>query len=262
MAAINPRQRGPDLSRHDGVDGRALELATGEDELAWRSRSRIMLSPMAAPSIMGLFGFAVATLMVGAWQAGWYGGAKTPLVLWPFAVFVAGVPQFIAAIACLRARDAVALAAHTVWGAFWTAWGILQLLVATHVMAPIPLSATNPGFAFWFIGLAVVTISAMLASLAQSAGLFVTLGTLAAGSSLTPAGFFGGTHGVIMAGGWLFVVSAAAAWYTATAMMLEHAFGRTVLRLFKYSKAANVPGGHTTKPIAFSQGMPGVRVGQ
>jgi uncharacterized protein len=260
MSAIGPTPESYPPSADPSA--RFYELATGEDERAWLSRSRIFLSPMAAPSIMGLFGFAIATLMVGAWQAGWYGGATTPLVLWPFALFVGGIPQFIAAIACLRARDGVALAVHTIWGAFWTAWGVLQLLVATHVMAPIPLTAANSSFAFWFIGLAVVTISATLAALAQSGGVFVTLGTLAAGSCLSAAGFYSGAHGVPQAGGWLFVVSAAAAWYTATAMMLEHAFGRTILPLFKYERAANLPGGQLTTPIAFPRGMPGVRVGQ
>jgi hypothetical protein len=211
---------------------------------------------------MGLFGFAVATLMVGAWQAGWYGSPNTPLVLWPFALFVGGVPQYFAAIACLRARDGVALAVHSVWGAFWIGWSLLQLLVTVHLVAPIPLTAANSGMAFWFIGLAIVTISAMFASLAQGLGIFATLAALATGSSLTAAGFFSGAHGIIQAGGWLFVISAAAAWYVATAMMLEHAFGRTILPLFQYSRAANIPGGQPTRPIAFRQGMPGVRVGQ
>jgi hypothetical protein len=51
--------------------------------------------------------------------------------------------QAIAAVASLRARDGAAVAAHTAWGSFWMGWGILQLLVATHVMAPIPLGAAG-----------------------------------------------------------------------------------------------------------------------
>jgi succinate-acetate transporter protein len=256
-------QKGEPPITEDGRPDRGLyQLAVGEDEVAWRSRSRIVLSPMAAPSIMGLFGFAIATLMVGAWQAGWYGNANSPLVLWPFALFVGGIPQFIAAIFALRARDATAVAVHTVWGAFWTGWGILQLLVTTHVLPAISPTVANPAFAFWFIGLAVVTISAMLASLADSLGVFVTLGTLSAGSCLTAAGFFSGANGVIEAGGWLFVISAAAAWYTATAMMLEHAFGRTIIPQLKYNRAANLPGAQLSRPVAFDAGMPGVRVGQ
>jgi succinate-acetate transporter protein len=108
----------------------------------------------------------------------------------------------------------------------------------------------------------VVTTSTMLASLAQSLLLTVTLGTLAAGSALTAAGFYGGTLGVLHAGGWLFVISAVAAWLVATAMMLEHSFGRTIIPLGKYTKAANLPGARATAPIQRPVGMPGVRVGQ
>ena len=37
-----------------------------EDHEGWVARSRVMLTPIAAPSIMGLFGFAMATVMLGA----------------------------------------------------------------------------------------------------------------------------------------------------------------------------------------------------
>jgi succinate-acetate transporter protein len=116
------------------------ELAVAEDHEAWLARSRVFLTPIAAPSIMGLFGFMIGTVMLGSWQAGWYGNAATPLILWPFALVAGGVMQAIAAVASLRARDGVATAVHTAWGSFWIGWGILQLLVATHVMPPIPLA--------------------------------------------------------------------------------------------------------------------------
>lgn len=257
--AFDPTAR-PNENR-DG-EARLYELATGNDETAWRSRSRIVLSPMAAPSIMGLFGFAIATMMVGAWQAGWYGSAATPDILWPFAIFVGGIPQLIAAMYALRARDGVAVAVHTVWGAFWMGWSILMMLTMIHVLPAIPLGTKNESFAWWFIGLAVVTISGFFASLGNSLGIGVTLGTLAAGSCLTAAGFWSANLGVTHAGGYLFVASAAAAWYTATAMMLEHAYGRTILPLGLLSKAGNIPGRQPTTPIAFPQGMPGSKVGQ
>jgi hypothetical protein len=34
----------------------------------WEERTRIFLQPIAAPSILGLFGLATATMMVGAWE--------------------------------------------------------------------------------------------------------------------------------------------------------------------------------------------------
>jgi succinate-acetate transporter protein len=211
---------------------------------------------------MGLFGFMIATLMLGAWQAGWYGTAATPLIIWPFAMAAGGILQAIAAVASFRARDGVAVAAHTAWGSFWIGWGILQLLVTMHVMAPIAAGMASPSFAFWFIALTLVTSFAALGALGQSLGLFTVLSTLAAGSALTAAGFYAGSLATVRAGGWLFVISAAAAWLVAGAMVLEHSFGRTIIPLGKWSKNANVPGARATDPIAYPAGMPGVRVGQ
>lgn len=238
------------------------ELAVADDEMAWRARARVVLTPMAAPSIMGLFGFTLATLMVGAWQAGWYGGPTTPGTLWPFALFAGGLFQVAAAIACLRARDGIAVAVHTTWGAFWVAWGVLEALASSGVTAPVHLGTANPSFAFWFIGLTVVTGSAMLASLARNLMLSLTLGILAAAAGLTAAGFYGGSLGVLHIGGWFLVGSATAAWILGTAMMLEHAFGRTVIPLGAYRKEANIPGQRATTPIQWESGMPGVRAGQ
>ena len=233
-----------------------------EDHEAWLSRSRVFLTPIAAPSIMGLFGFMIATLMLGAWQAGWYGNGATPLIIWPFALAAGGILQAVAAVASLRARDGVAVAVHTAWGSFWIGWGIMQLLVTMHVMAPIVPGMTSPSFAFWFIALTLVTSFGALGALAQNLGVFITLGTLSAGSALTAAGFYAGSLGTVQAGGWLFVVSAAAAWLVAGAMVLEHSFGRTIIPLGKWSKAGNIPGARVTDPIAYPAGMPGVRVGQ
>lgn len=272
MAQPSPEPR-PRIAPAGGIQGgytapertglRALEdLAVAEDAEAWRSRTRIFLSPIAAPSIMGLFGFMIATLMVGAWQAGWYGNASTPLLLFPFALFAGGVLQSIAAVASFRARDGAAVAVHTAWGAFWMAWGLLELLVATHVLPSLALGASSPTFAFWWIGLTLVTMWVTLGALADSMMIFVVAGTLTAGSALTAAGWWGGDLGVLQAGGWLFVVSAAAAWLTAGAMLLENSFGRTIIPLGKWSKAANVPGRRPTVPMQYPFGMPGARVGQ
>jgi succinate-acetate transporter protein len=261
--AVDPRFERTPAAGDGGRHIRALEdLAVAEDHEGWVARSRVFLTPIAAPSIMGLFGFMIATLMLGAWQAGWYGSTATPLLIWPFALTAGGILQTIAAIASFRARDGVAVAAHTAWGAFWMGWGIYMLLVSTHMLPLVPLGVSNPSFAFWFITLTLVTFWGALGALAQNLGLFTVLGTLTAGSALTAAGFWAGSVDTIRAGGWLFVISAAAAWLVAGAMVLEHSFGRTIVPIGKWSKAGNIPGAKATDPIAYPAGMPGVRVGQ
>jgi hypothetical protein len=44
--------------------------------------------------------------------------------------------------------------------------------------------------------------------------------------------------------------------------VLEHSFGRTVIPVGRWSESANVPGARAVDPIAYSSGMPGVKVGQ
>lgn len=250
-------------ARTDGHENRAWQdLAVAEDHEGWMARSRVMLTPIAAPSIMGLAGFSMATMMLGAYQAGWYGNSATPLIIWPLAMFAGGIMQAIAAIASFRARDGAAVAVHTAWGSFWVAWGVLQIMVVTGLMTPIPIGATSAAFAFWFVALAAITFWSMLGSLAESMLVFIVLATLTAGSAVTAAGFWAGSAATDNAGGVLFVISAAAAWLAVGAMVLEHSFGRAIIPLGKWSKTANVPGAKVADPIAYPGGMPGVKVGQ
>ncbi len=263
MAARDPRTAAEPYPREDARESRNWsDLAAADTEEGWRSRTRIVLTPMSAPSIMGLFGFFAATAMVGSWQAGWYGSSTTPSILWPFALFFGGLAQLTAAFFALRARDGVAVAAHSTWGSFWLGWGVLTALASTGIMKPIPLGSTNTAFGFWFIVLAAITLMCAVGAMFDGIAIAVVLWTLFAGAGLTAVGFWAGSLGWTHIGGWLFVASAVTAWYTASAMMLENAMGRTVLPLGKYSKAANVPGGHATVPMAYSAGMPGSKVGQ
>lgn len=248
-------------SRH-GDDGVRSDVGRDDEHTRWQERGRVVLTPIAAPSIMGLTGFMLATLMVGAWQAGWYGGATTGEVLWPFALVAGGLLQSAAAVWSFRARDSVAVAVHTAWGSFWVAWGILQLLATTGTITPISFSTSNPGFAFWFIGLTVITASCMVGSVADNLSITLTLAALTGGSALTAAGFFAGSNITNIIGGWFFVVSAGLAWYAVSAMVLEGAFGRTILPTGAMSKNRNVPGRQALDPIEYPGGMPGVRVGQ
>jgi succinate-acetate transporter protein len=103
------------------------------------ARPRVFLQPIAAPSVLGLFGFAGATFIVASNLAGWWGSDQSPMYLAPFALAFGGIAQFLAGMWAYRARDAVATAMHGMWGAFWIAYGILQVLLATKTLpAPSP----------------------------------------------------------------------------------------------------------------------------
>jgi uncharacterized protein len=258
--------------RIDAASGTVPAQRTGEHDMdvardrdsreAWTERGRIVLTPVAAPSILGLFGFAGATFMVASLLAGWWGTpvADAPVIA-PFALVFGGLAQLLAGMWSYRARDGVATAMHGTWGSFWLAWGLLVLLTAWGVLPAAALDSRALGF--WFIVLTIVTGFGTLAAMAENLALATVLGLLTAGSGLLAAGFVGGLSIVVIAGGWVLVASAVAAFYTAGAMMLaESAKGLTVLPLGKYSAAANIPGRRATEPIGYPGGMPGSKVGQ
>jgi succinate-acetate transporter protein len=231
-----------------------------DDPLAWRGQTRVFLQPIAAPSILGLFGFAGATFMVAANLAGWFGGATTGIYLFPFAAVFGGIAQFAAGMWAFRARDGIAIAMHGMWGSFWIAYGVLWSLVTAHVLT-LPTGAFPP-LGYWFLVLATITALGALAAIFESVALFGVLGTLAAGSALLTVHYLTGIHGWQTSAGWLLLISSWLAAYTAAAMMLEGAAGRVILPLGRLRKRGNAPGRPDHIPLEFELGEPGVRHGQ
>jgi succinate-acetate transporter protein len=225
------------------------------------ARPRVVLQPVAAPSVLGLFGFAAATFIVASNIAGWWGNASTPGYLFPFALTFGGIAQFLAGMWAYRARDVLATAMHGTWGAFWIGYGILQLLVVTNVLARG--TPFNHALGFWFITLCAITFSGMASAVAEGGlGLAGVLGALAAGAGLGAVGFLTDNTSVQHAAGWLFVISAGLAWYVATAMMLDSSAGKTVLPLLRTTADANRPGARPTRAIQLEWAEPGVKKGQ
>jgi len=221
----------------------ARRVVTVERGTEWEdgfARPRVMLQPFAAPSVLGLFGFASATFMVALHLTGVYGGAKTNGELWPFAAMFGGVAQFLAGMWAYRVRDAIATAMHGMWGSFWIAFGIFNLLVMTGKLPDNPAgSVSDPAFAMWFWTLGAITAAGALAAIAESFGLFAVLGTLAAGSFCFAIGLSAGSVGWVKVAGWVFVASAILAYYVATAIMLLSGAGKVILPLGKPQKDAN-----------------------
>jgi succinate-acetate transporter protein len=238
----------------------------------WGARTRIFLTPVAAPSILGLFGFASSTFMVAAFLAGWYGqqqgNAGVLSNLAPFCLVFGGLAQFMAAMWSYRARDAIGTAMHGTWGAFWMAFGVFFILVGAHVLHLVTSGAHGRQmvpYSYWFYTLAVITGCGFIAALFKNAGLAGVLFALAAGSACVAIGLSTGILTWIRVGGYCLVVSAGLAVYTATALMLLEGVGRVILPLghYPYTKREHwAPGAILARPQEYPQGMPGSRVGQ
>lgn len=216
--------------------------------------AQIYLQPIAAPSVLGLYGFAGATFMVAAHMAHWFGGASTDLFLAAFAATFGGLAQFTAGMWAFKARDAMATAMHGTWGAFWMAYGLLQLaFISGKLTEP---TGPFPALGYWFIVLAAVTWMGMWAASAVNKPVAIVLWFLAAGSTAAAVAYLLGSKGGEIVAGYLFIVSAIVAWYAASAMMLEGSFGRPILGLGQTKHRKQEP------KLVPGKGEPGVIRGQ
>jgi succinate-acetate transporter protein len=227
-----------------------FEEATNTD-----AQPRVFLQPIAAPSILGLYGLAGATFMVAAQMAHWFGSSYTTLLLVPFAAIFGGLAQFLAGMWAYKARDGVATAVHGMWGAFWMAFGILALIISSG-RAPQPTGALFPELGYWFIVLAAITWVCMGAAGSENKALVTTLAFLAAGATISAIALLIGIEGLVILAGYLFIICAICAWYTGSALMLNEAFGREVWSLGRSTQAQQMP------RIATGIGEPGVIRGQ
>ncbi len=224
--------------------------------MAEQAQTRTFLQPIAAPSILGLYAFAGSTLIVASHVAGWWGGPDAPVYLVPFAAMFGGVAQFAAGMWAYKARDGIATAMHGMWGSFWVGFGLLELLTATGAIPPNP--GAFPAFAWWFVALAWITLMGAIAAMFETVALSVVLHTLWIGAALLAIGEFMGTppgQGLTAAAGYAFIISAVAAWYTASALMFE-GIGKPILPVGMTSHAQQEPA------VAPGEGEPGVAKGQ
>jgi len=228
--------------------------------------AHVYLTPIAPPVTLGLFGFFAATMVVSTWILGWWGTPKgSPPTMFEIAAMFGGVAQFAAGLWSFRARDYIGSALLTMWGTYWMAWGFLQGLAANHTITIPPLSTAQPGFAVWFIPLALFTSWGAIAAVRENVPLFVVLATVGSGSAFVCVGFWVGSPSLIKVGAWLFVIGACCAWYTGAMVLLEYTWGRVVLPfgvipgLMKLPAAANVPGSRLSAPVEYPLGQPGTR---
>ncbi len=218
------------------------------------SQVRTFLQPIAAPSILGLYGFAGSTLILASHTAKLWGDPTDTVFIWPFAAMFGGVAQFAAGMWAYKARDGLATGMHGMWGAFWIGWGILELLFVTGTV-PKPEGAF-PAFAMWFVALAWITFVGAIAASFENTALAITLHTLWIASAVLAVGEFIASDPLKILAGWVFIASAVAAWYTGSALLLEGILGRAVLPVGMTKMAQQEPS------LAPGEGEPGVAKGQ
>lgn len=172
-------------------------------------RAEAAAPAQANPAPLGLAAFALTTFILSASNAGWFAGGTTIVI--SLALFYGGLGQILASMWEFRNGNTFAGAAFASYGGFWLAFG--WMLQNKQVPNDAALGYVLLGwgiFTFlWFLG----TLRANLALL--SVFLFLTLTFFALAIGALGGGALWG-----QIGGYLGVITAILAWYTAAAGML------------------------------------------
>ena len=179
--------------------------------------------PAADPAPLGLAAFALTTFLLSGHNASWI-----PDAIWigP-ALFYGGTVQVLAGMGEFRNRNVFGATAFSTYGGFWLSLGSVLLLASLSTKFGAAFAGTNlTNAAAWFVlAFAIFNTYMMLWALRVSVAVFAVFLTLEITEILLVIGYFNLSHGGTMfwlhAGGWAGIVTAAVAWYTSAAGVIN-----------------------------------------
>jgi succinate-acetate transporter protein len=173
---------------------------------------------------LGLGAFALTTFVLSMFNAGLVSHAGEPVVL-GLALAYGGLSQLLAGMWEFRTGNTFGAVAFTSFGAFWLSYWAL----VTFFVGDIPAEHLGSALGLYLVAWGIFTAYMFIASLRTTAAVAVVFFLLAATFFLLGIGNANESNGVIEAGGWVGLATAAAAWYASFAAVTNSTFGRTVL---------------------------------
>ena len=189
---------------------------------------------IANPGPLGLAGFALTTFLLSLWNGGILAGSDVLAVI-GLAVFYGGLAQLLAGMWEFRSGNTFGATAFSSYGAFWLSFAALLIPgFGINFGSKTGPSGTAIGWYLvcWAIFTGIMTIASFRTNGATAAVfvlLFVTYLLLAIGALNGQAAGVGMTQ----IGGYIGILTAIAAWYTAMAGVLAGVSGgKMVLPVF------------------------------
>jgi succinate-acetate transporter protein len=190
------------------------------------ARTLVESVPAADPAPLGLAGFALTTFLLSGHNASFI-----PDLIWVGpALFYGGLCQLLAGMWEFRNRNVFGATAFSTYGGFWMSLGIFVVLANTTSFAASFKGHDLTNALAWFLmAFAIFNFYMLLGSLRVSAAVFCVFLTLQITEVVLAIAFWNGHAGWLHWGGWLGVVTAAVAWYTSAAGVMNGVAERIVL---------------------------------
>ncbi|HEV2461578.1 MAG TPA: acetate uptake transporter [Ktedonobacterales bacterium] len=176
---------------------------------------------IANPGPLGLSGFALTTFVLSFANAGLLPKTADSAVVIGLALFYGGLAQLLAGMWEFRTGNTFGATAFTSYGAFWLSFAALFLPTFGGAAAVISSHALG----IYLIGWAIVTGILMIGSLRTNGATAAVFVLLFITFLLLGIGKLAGSTGIYQFGGWVGILTALVAWYTAMAGILAHTSG-------------------------------------
>jgi succinate-acetate transporter protein len=201
-----------------------MEAGTAREDIAGGRAQAITASVVADPAPLGLAAFALTTFVLSMFNSGLMSDGGEPIVF-GLALAYGGLAQLLAGMWEFKNNNAFGATAFTSFGAFWISFWAFNQFYAEKV----PAAHLGKAVGVYLIGWGIFTAYMFIASLRVSVAVAVVFILLAITFILLGIGESGAKEGIIHAGGYFGLATAAAAWYASFAGVTNKTFGRIVL---------------------------------
>jgi succinate-acetate transporter protein len=182
-----------------------------------------VVAPVADPAPLGLAAFALTTFLLSAKNAHWTRGTDAWL---GYALGYGGFVQLLAGMWEFRNRNVFGATAFSSYGGFWIGLGLYAELVAPHATSAAQVSNDE---AWILLAFAIFNTYMLIWSATLNWAVFGVFLTLEVTEVLLFIGNFSTSSSLIKAGGIVGVITAAVAWYTSAAGVINGMAGRPFL---------------------------------
>ncbi|MFI6060696.1 GPR1/FUN34/YaaH family transporter [Streptomyces sp. NPDC051286] len=212
-----------------------------------RRMTRITLRPIASPMPLGFYAVAIASVIVGCFQLGVFEeGARRAVGL---AILPAFVLQLLVAVFAFGARDVLAATLMACFSGLWLATSLTLVLDPPGGVRV--LGVLNAVFALFAVLMASVAV--------RKRALWLVLCTAVPRFAVAAVANLSGAAWVGTLSGWLGLLLAAVALYTAFALMLEDMRGEEVLPIGRSGPAHHAVDGDLSVQLRNLERQAGVR---
>jgi uncharacterized protein len=172
---------------------------------------------IANPGPLGLSAFALTTFVLSSVNAGWFPTATSIVI--GLALFYGGIAQLCAGMWEFKTGNTFGATAFTSYGAFWLAVGF-TLLPGSGIVAALG-KAVPQALGLFLLGWTIFTVVMFIGTLRSNVALITVFAFLALTFLCLTIGNLAGSTTFVTLGGWLGIITAILAWYTALAGLLS-----------------------------------------